>query len=126
MGKAFLDLAGKKWFVPAVLVLMGFILFSSLLEKPSAAGSSATDAEEAKLASLCDRLLGTNSTSVMFSYSEGAVDAFFGGEKSRRAVLGVAVLCEGGDEAEVQLKIYRLIKSLYAVSGSQISICGYG
>lgn len=125
MGKFLRDLADKKWFVPAVLFLMALILLSSLFEKGSGGDVSPSGTEEARLASLCDRLLGTSSTSVMFSYADTSTDAFFGGEK-RRAVNGVAILCEGGDDPAVQLRIYRLIKSLYSISGEQISICGYG
>ncbi|MBQ9428106.1 MAG: hypothetical protein IJU41_01030 [Clostridia bacterium] len=125
MGKFLRELADKKWFVPAVLFLMALILLSSFFEKGSGGDIQLSESEENRLATLCDRLLGTTSTSVMFSYGDVSADAFFGGEK-RRAVCGVAILCEGGDDPAVQLKLYRLIKSLYSISGDQISICGYG
>lgn len=67
---------------------------------------------EKRVAELCERIEGVSDVSVMIVNDAGG------------SVRGVAVVCEGGDEADVRLTLTELICALFAIPSSSVSVVG--
>ena len=123
MNVRFLDLAQKKWFVPLLLLLIFGIAVSSLLgEKKSAATVSQT--EEERLAALCNSVSGVADAQIMITYEAVYAVSVLGRENEGRKISGIAVVCRGGDDPAVQLTLYGMLESLYALPSTRISVSG--
>ena len=117
------NFADKKWFVPIVLIVMTAIALSSFsLKKDTATHDDAVT----QLKSICAAVTGTDSVNVMIVYEDASSADFWTKKEGARQVSGVAVICDGGDDPEIKLKIYDIVKSLFGISTARISVNGSG
>lgn len=113
------NLAKKKWFVPLILFLLGIIALSAFTEREP---QKSTVTLEQQLEEMCNNLRGVSNAKVMITYAAVPVSAFDRQKGSEQTILGIAVICNGGDNPSVQLSIYNLIKTLFQIPGTQITI----
>lgn len=131
MNSFFCRLGQKPWFVPLLLIIMVLIALSSLLGgEPRDSQEPDADTVASQLESLCNSVRGVKNAKVMITYESVSASAFsgFGGSETsgENRILGVAVLCEGGDDPAVQLKLYQLIQTLFQLPTTKITVSGSG
>lgn len=115
-------LAKKKWFVPLVLLLMLIIALTSFADfSPNSEGDTALTTEE-QLESLCNSVKGVQNAKVMITYEAVQASTWGGGGSSQEKILGIAVVCDGGDDPTVQLALHNMIKALFDISATRITI----
>ena len=100
---------GRKsfWFIAAALILGIILMISGRGE-----GFQTGDRTEARLKSLCDDVRGVSDVYVMVTYDRDD------------KVIGVAVVCSGGDNAEIRLKLTNMICALFGIGADSVSILG--
>lgn len=125
MSGLFSDLAKKKWFVPLLLFLIFLIALSSLGKREKAV-ETALSTEE-RLAALCNSVKGVSDAEVMITYeTTTATSTFLGRTDTGQSILGVAVVCNGGDDPAIQVVLHELIRSLFSLPSTKISVSGRG
>ena len=115
-------LAKKKWFVPLALFLMLVIALTSLLELSSDKEVMAVLSTEEQLEALCNSIRGVQNAKVMITYEAVQVSGWNSSENSREKILGIAIVCDGGDDPTIQLTLHNMVKALFDISGTRISI----
>ena len=115
-------LAKKKWFVPLVLFLMLIIALTSLLDLSSDKEVKAVLSTEEQLETLCNSVKGVQNAKVMITYEAVQVSGWSSSENGREKILGVAIVCDGGDDPTIQLTLHNMVKALFDISGTRISI----
>lgn len=115
-------LAKKKWFVPLVLLLMLAIAVTSFADfSPNSEGNTALTMEE-QLESLCNSVKGVQNAKVMITYEAVQVSGWSSVGNNQEKILGIAVVCDGGDDPTVQLTLHNMIKALFDISTTRITI----
>ncbi len=110
------------WLVAAALVLgICLMLFGGRGDNVSIAataggGIADTGALEAKVAALCERVLGVSEVSVMITLDTHS--------ESTPQVGGIAVVCKGGDDTGIRLTLTELLCALFSVPSSSVSVVG--
>lgn len=114
-GKLLCYLRGKKslWFIIAAFVLgLALLIFGGRDGRISV--TSGCTALEARLQSFCEQVGGVSGASVLVNLD------------SDGNVRGIAVVCSGGDDPVVQLKLTRLLCSLFGITSDAVSVIGGG
>lgn len=124
MSGLFSELAKKKWFVPLLLFLILLIALPSLGKSEKTVETELSTEE--RLAALCNSVKGVSDAEVMITYETTATSTFLGRTDTGQNILGVAVVCNGGDDPTVKLALYELIRSLFSLPTTQISVSGRG
>ena len=124
MSGLFSELAKKKWFVPLLLFLILLIALPSLGKSEKTVETELSTEE--RLAALCNSVKGVSDAVVMITYETTATSTFLGRTDTGQNILGVAVVCNGGDDPTVKLALYELIRSLFSLPTTQISVSGRG
>ena len=124
MSGLFSDLAKKKWFVPLLLFLIFLIALSSLGKREKAVETDLSTEE--RLAALCNSVKGVSDAEVMITYETTATATFLGRTDTGQSILGVAVVCNGGDDPAIQVVLHELIRSLFSLPSTKISVSGRG
>ena len=124
MSGLFSELAKKKWFVPLLLFLILLIALPSLGKSEKTVETELSTEE--RLAALCNSVKGVSDAEVMITYETTATSTFLGRTDTGQNILGVAVVCSGGDDPTVKLALYELIRSLFSLPTTQISVSGRG
>ncbi len=124
MSASLATLAQKKWFVPLLLFLILLIALSSLFGGREAAQTAAT--EEERLAALCNSVAGVSEARVMITYEAVYAASILGKSSEGRKICGIAVVCRGGADPMVQLRLHSMLESLYALPSTRISVSGSG
>lgn len=124
MSASLATLAQKKWFVPLLLFLILLIALSSLFGGREAAQTAAT--EEERLAALCNSVAGVSEARVMITYEAVYAASILGKSSEERKICGIAVVCRGGADPMVQLRLHSMLESLYALPSTRISVSGSG
>lgn len=124
MSGLFSDLAKKKWFVPLLLFLIFLIALSSLGKREKTVETELSTEE--RLAALCNSVKGVSDAEVMITYETTATATFFGRTDTGQNILGVAVVCNGGDDPAIQVVLHELIRSLFSLPSTKISVSGRG
>ena len=122
MNTAILTLAKKKWFVPLVIFLMLIIALSALEDSGTNSGTTKEASVSEELESLCNSVAGVRNAKVMITYEAETVSVFYSGSSAPRKIIGIAVVCDGGNDPAVQLSLHRLIRSLFDVSSTRITV----
>lgn len=115
----------------AVLILGVFLLLlaSSGTKKEVAAEQSDLEAYgtsmEERLEALCSRVEGVGRAEVMLTFERGAQAEYQGSAQIGTLppkVLGVTVLCTGGEDAEVRAELTEMLSALLGIGASRISV----
>lgn len=125
MSALFDSLAQKKWFVPLLLLLILGIALSSLFGGKSDAAPTA-QTEEERLAALCNSVDGVSEARVMITYEAVYASSILGKGSEGQKICGIAVVCRGGSDPAVQLRLHSMLESLYALPSTRISVSGSG
>ena len=114
--------AKSKWFIPIIILLMLLIVIA-----PTFFGSDVQNSEEIsaerKIEELCDSVYGVKDSKVVITYEEAKMVSIFGGEKEQGRIRGIAVLCKGGSNPDIQLKLQELLQALFQIPSTRITIC---
>lgn len=124
MSASLTALAQKKWFVPLLLFLILLIALSSLFGGREAAQTAVT--EEERLAALCNSVAGVSEARVMITYEAVYAASILGKSSEGQKICGIAVVCRGGADPTVQLRLHSMLESLYALPSTRISVSGSG
>lgn len=124
MSASLAALAQKKWFVPLLLFLILLIALSSLFGGREAVQTAAT--EEERLATLCNSVAGVSEARVMITYEAVYAASILGKSSEGQKICGIAVVCRGGADPMVQLRLHSMLESLYALPSTRISVSGSG
>lgn len=111
----------KKWFVPLVIITMLLIAFSSLLYSGDEDGKPNEIGIENRLEEMCNSVRGISNAKVMVTYCTTETLAFSSSSANAK-IKGIAVLCNGADDPDAHLSLYKMIKSLFDISGGNITI----
>lgn len=109
VGKLLIYLQEKKslWFIIAALLIgIALMLFGADTEKFSESNI------EHKLGSFCEQIDGVSEVSVIVTLDKD------------ENINGIAVVCENGDTPAIQLKLTRLLCSLFGLPSDSVSIIG--
>lgn len=102
------------------------ILMFLIVAIPAFQGKNNTDNEdlsvENKIEELCDSVYGVSDSKVVITYEVAKEVSMFDNKKEHGRILGIAVLCKGGGNPDIQLKLQEMLKSLFQVSSTQITI----
>ena len=117
-----------------LLALAGILLLFSGSGNPFSRGEktdAATDpaayrrALESELATLCAEVRGVGRVSVMITLAEGEKTTYSGSKTasvSPPAVLGAALVCDGGGDAEVKAELTRLVSALLGIGANRVTV----
>lgn len=93
-----------------------------------------TETEEERISALLNAIDGVRSARVMLTFESGSEYVYDTGGYSRSdpllleehppKVCGVAVVCVGGNDPEVKMKVIDLLCSLYGISSARVSVAG--
>ena len=113
-------LADKKWFVPIIIIALGAIVISSITANNEKA--EGIDLDKAQFEQICMAITGED-VNVMITYDESIKNDIWQ-NKSIRKISGVAVICKSGDDPTVKLKIYEVVKALFNIPSTRITVSG--
>ena len=86
-------------------------------------GSADTDisglSEEERVADFCSSLAGVGECRVLITYKTES-DKY--GKSTKEEILGIAVLCDGGDNVAVKERVIDTLTSLYGIGANRISV----
>ena len=80
---------------------------------------------EGELAEICSSVRGVGKCRVMITFERGAENSYRGSqliESKPPRVLGVSVICRGGDSAEVKSELCELISALFDIGRNRIAV----
>ncbi len=112
-------LAGKKWFVPLVMLLLAIIAFSVFSDGE---GQERTLSTEEKLRAMCNLVKGVSNAEVMIFYEPVAAAGFIEKTSTKEKISGIAIVCDGADNPSVQLALYEMVNSLFDIKSTRITI----
>ena len=115
-----MGLVNKKWFVPAVLLILAVIALSSLFEGDSEQ-ANVTLTTEQRLEEMCNLVKGVSNAKVMITYEATTVSTF-GYGKGEERISGIAIACDGGDNPSVKLALYELVNALFDIKSTRITV----
>jgi len=113
-------IARHKMFVPIVILILILIAFSSFLEDKKGSNTVSLNVER-QLEEICNSIEGVNNAKVMITY-ENALETSFFENKNPSKILGIAIVCEGGGDPKTQLKLYEMIKALFGIPATRITV----
>ena len=109
------------------LLLSGNGLFSPG-EKKTAAGEDPAAYRaslERELSTLCAEIRGVGRVSVMITLADGERTTYSGSKVASvtpPAVLGAALVCDGGGDAEVKAELTRLVSALLGIGANRVTV----
>ena len=110
-----------------LLLLSGNGLFGGNTKKDTAATDPAAYRRslENELASLCAEVRGVGRVSVMITLKEGERTDYSGSKVasvSPPSVLGAAIVCDGGGNAEIRSELTRLVTGLLGIGSNRVTV----
>ncbi len=119
----------KKRLVLVLLALMGMMLIFIPSDREKAAEESTLSeyklAAEEELAELCSSIEGVGRCRVQVSFAEGESFKYSGGKMVSTApprILGVTVVCDGGDDDSVRKAISDCMTALYDIGSNRVCV----
>ncbi len=119
-------------YICALLCLAALLLLFSLgqnsktPESTSENSLSAYKAElEAELSKMCSSIKGVGKCYVYVTFEKGAENSYKGGvlvESKPPKVLGVSIVCKGGDSASVRRELTELFTSVFDIGSNRVKI----
>lgn len=113
------SIAKKKWFIPVIIALMVTIGLSSITEKSVTIDTLETITTEQQIEALCNSLDGVENSKVMLSYNKSYSSAF---TQDSAYVTGIVVLCNGGSNPDIKLRIHKILSALYDIPSTKIAV----
>ena len=124
LSKNIIELAKNKWFVPFVIFLMLITVSTSLGGTKDEEGASFTVEEQ--LEEICVAVSGGEKATVMLTYESAFEESYWYDEKNiEKRISGVAIVCDGGDDPDIRLKLHEIISSLYGLPSTRITVVAY-
>lgn len=120
MNKKLQEMAKKKWFVPIIIIIL-FLISISSWSGTSESKESSLSMEE-KIKEICMAISGAENATVMITYEKYDTETFWSGSSDSSKISGIAVICDGGDDPNIQLKILNALKALFGISSTRITI----
>lgn len=114
------NLAKKKWFVPIVIITLFLIAISSF--NRSIESEENADTLEKRLEDVCIAISGAEKATVMITYEKHDAETFWSASDDASKISGIAVICDSGDDPNVQLKIMNMLKALFDLPSTRITI----
>ena len=106
----------------------------ALEESSESTLSEYAEAEEQRVCALLNAVDGVRSARVLLTFESGSEYVYDTGGYSRNEpllleehppkVCGAAVVCVGGNDPDVKMKVIDLLCSLYGISSSRVSVAG--
>ncbi len=119
MNEYFKKIAGSSFFVPIIIIILIAIAVSSMIDNENKTQSQITT--EKQLEEMCNAITGVGDAKVMITYE--TVEAVIAFENKKQNIIkGVAVVCEGGGNPDIQLKLYEMIKALFGLPSTRITV----
>ena len=112
-------LAESKFFVPIIIIIFILIVLSSLTEKKETKIELTT---ERQLEEICNTICGVKNAKVMITYDAISAASIFDNSTKTTKIQGIAVVCEGGSDPTVQLSLHNMLKSLFGISSTRITV----
>ena len=121
----------KKLFALVLLLAVGLVLIilpSAKVEQTEQLGQTLEEYKaclEAELASICSSVEGVGECRVMISFERGAENTYKGSaliESKPPKVMGVGIVCAGGERAEVRSELCSLVTSLFGIGANRVSV----
>ncbi len=114
-------------FVSVAALLLALSLFTQDAEEKSTASSLSEYKEmlEQRLCELCSSIDGVGKCYVYVSFESGEENSYKSGmliETKPPRVLGVSVVCQGGDKIEVKRELAELFTSLFDIGANRVKI----
>lgn len=116
------NLAKQKWFVPGILFLLLLIAIPSITDIGTESPDHSETSTERQLEELCNTVRGVSNAKVMITYEAKPTASLMGYGDSQESILGIAVVCDGGSDSNVQLALYELLETLFQLSSTRITI----
>ena len=116
MNKKLQEMAKKKWFVPIIIIILFLISISSW------SGTSESKESSLSIKEICMAISGAENATVMITYEKYDTETFWSGSSDSSKISGIAVICDGGDDPNIQLKILNALKALFGISSTRITI----
>ena len=112
-------LAESKFFVPIVIIIFILIILSSFADKKEGNVELTT---EKQLEEICNTIYGVKNAKVMITYESVAAASVFDNNTKTTKIRGIAIVCEGGSDPTVQLSLHNMLKALFGISSTQITV----
>ena len=120
------------------LILLAFVLGIALIVIPFSTGrendeskdtleSYKTNLEE-EVASLASGVKGVGKCRVLITFERGALNTYKGGELIETRpplVMGVTVVCEGGDSDQVRARLTEMLTALFDIPSNRVAVLKY-
>lgn len=124
MNKSIIELAKKKWFVPLVIFLLVIVVSTSFAGDKEIEKSAVTAEEQLK--EVCVAVSGGENATVMITYESANEETYWYSERNdNKKISGVAVVCDGGDDPDICLKLHEIISSLFGLPSTRITVVAY-
>ena len=115
-GTTLSELIGRRGVLFAALLLGLGLLLIFFGSGESGVADTAVQTDEERLAELCSRMEGVGECYAYIFFEEGD------GYRSEDVPSGIAVVCEGGDNARVRARLSEVISSLFGIGTNRIRI----
>ena len=120
----------KKIALILILVSIGLMLIAissidSTGEVDSSNLSEYKEALEKRLEKLCSEVDGVGRCTVMVTFSRGEENTYKGSqltESKPPRVLGVTVVCDGGDSAQVKARLSQMLCALFDIGANRVAV----
>ncbi len=120
----------KKIALILILVSLGLMLIaiSSIDSGGEADPSDLSEYKEAlekRLEKLCSEVDGVGKCTVMVTFSRGEENTYKGSQLTETKppqVLGVTVVCDGGDSAQVKARLSQMLCALFDIGANRVAI----
>ena len=120
----------KKIALILLLVSLGLMLIAiSSIDSGGEVGSSDLseykEALEKRLEKLCSEVDGVGKCTVMVTFSRGEENTYKGSQLTETKppqVLGVTVICDGGDRAEVKARLSQMLCALFDIGANRVAV----
>jgi len=116
------EIAKRKWFVPLVLFILLIIGVTSFADKNESKAEDLTASTNKQVEDLCNSVPGVSDAKVMITYTSVPAGTFKKNQIENFSIRGIAVVCKGGDDPNVQLTLHELLETLFQLSSTQITI----
>ncbi len=114
-------IAKKKWFVPLIIFLLVVIAVSSFADERGEQSTKSLSTEE-RLSEMCNLVKGVSNAEVMISYEAKEVSNIIGYSGGKEKISGIAIVCNGGDDPDVQLALYEMVNALFDIKSTRITV----
>jgi stage III sporulation protein AG len=123
-------LENKKTAILLALAVLGLLIACAFSSGDTATSEESSLSEyeldlENQLSSLCSSVKGVGKCRVHVSFATGEENIYRGGvliETKPPRVLGVVVVCDGGDKASVRAELSELLSALFDIGSNRIKI----